>query len=53
MNIKLKSLEASKIERESLKKDYLYKDVSFDLEPSYSYNSQLNRKENLKDIQAF
>lgn len=52
MNIKIKSLEASKLDRESLKKDYLYKDIAFDLEPSYSFNSQLNRKENLKDIQA-
>ena len=52
MNIKIKSLQASKIVETSLKKDYLYKDVSFDLEPSYSFNSQLNRRENLKDIQA-
>lgn len=52
MNIKIKSLEASKLDRESIKKDYLYKDVFFDLEPQYSYNNQLNRKEKLKDIQA-
>jgi phage baseplate assembly protein W len=52
VNIKIKSLQASKIDEASLKKDYLYKDVAFDLEPSYSFNSQLNRKENLKDIQA-
>ena len=52
MNIKLKSLKASNLEEQSSKKGYLYKDVFFDLEPSYSYNSQLNRKEQLKDIQA-
>jgi hypothetical protein len=52
MNIKIKSLQASKIDEASLKNDYLYKDVSFDLEPSYSFNNQLNRKEQLKDIQA-
>lgn len=52
MNIKIKSLESSKLERESVKKDYLYKDISFDLEPSFSYNNQLNRRENLKDIQS-
>lgn len=52
MNIKLKSLQASNLEESSVKKGYLYKDVFFDLEPSYSYNNQLNRKEKLKDIQA-
>lgn len=52
MNIKIKSLQASKIDEKSLAKNYLYKDISFDLEPSYSYNNQLNRNEQLKDVQA-
>lgn len=52
MNIKIKSLEASDLEKSGITKDYLYKDVSFDLSPAYSYNNKLNRKESLKDIQA-
>jgi len=52
MNIKIKSLEVSDLEKSGIDKDYRYKDVSFDLEPTYSYNNKLNKKENLKDIQA-
>jgi phage baseplate assembly protein W len=52
MNIKIKSLEVSKIDRFSSKRDYLYKDVAFDLIPSFSYNNQLNKRENQKDINA-
>ena len=52
MNIKIKSLSVDKIAGDSLANGYLYKDVAFDLEPAYSYNSQLNKKEYLKDIQA-
>ena len=52
MNIKIKSLKADDIVEKSLKNNYLYKDVAFDLTPSFSYNNQLNRKENQKDIQA-
>ena len=35
-----------------MEKGYLYKDIAFDLLPAFSYNSQLNRKEYLKDVQA-
>lgn len=52
MNIKIKSLKASDLVEKSLKKNYLYKDIAFDLEPSFSYNNQLNKKEFQKDVQA-
>jgi phage baseplate assembly protein W len=52
MAIKIKSLQTDKLSEESLKKDYLYKDVKFDLDLAYSFNSQLNRKEFLNDVQA-
>ena len=52
MNIKITSLKADDIVEKSLKKNYLYKDISFDLEPSFSYNKQLNKREYLKDVQA-
>jgi len=52
MAIKIKSLQTDKISEESLKKDYLYKDIKLDLDLAYSFNSQLNRKESLNDVQA-
>jgi phage baseplate assembly protein W len=52
LNIKIKSLEIDKISEKSLNKGYLYKDISFDLEPDTFLNAQLNRKESLKDVQA-
>lgn len=52
MSIKLKSLAAPKLADTSLEKQYLYKDVLFDLEAARSFNSQLNKTEYLKDIQA-
>lgn len=52
MSIKISSLQKSKTGKSSVSSGNLYKDVDFDLKPSYSFNSQLNRKENLKDIQA-
>jgi phage baseplate assembly protein W len=52
MNIKIKSLEIDKISEKSLNKGYLYKDISFDLQPDTYLNAQLNRKESLKDVQA-
>lgn len=50
MGIKIKSLQKTDLNKKS--KEYLYKDLDFDLKPSYTYNNQLNRKENLKDIRA-
>lgn len=52
MAIKIKSLEANSLDQKSLDKGYLYKDLALDLNPAYSYNSQLNKKEFLKDVQA-
>ena len=52
MNIKIKSLKASDLVEKSLQKNYLYKDIAFDLEPTFSYNNQLNKKEFQKDVQA-
>ena len=52
MAIKIKSLEVDNLTKESLSKDYLYKDLALDLNPAYSYNNQLNKKEYQKDIQA-
>lgn len=45
-------MAATKLADETLSKGYLYKDVHFDLTPSISKNSQLNRNEILKDVQA-
>jgi phage baseplate assembly protein W len=52
MAIKIKSLEANSLDQKSLDNGYLYKDLALDLNPAYSYNSQLNKKEFLKDVQA-
>lgn len=51
-NIKLKNIEVSDLDNESLSDNYLYKDVLFDLNPQYTYNSQINKKEKLQDIDA-
>lgn len=52
MAIKIKSLEVPAVSKKALDSGFLYKDLSLDLSPSYSYNSQLNRSEVLKDLQA-
>lgn len=52
MSIKIKSLAATKLSEHSLNNGYLYKDIEFDLAPAVSLNSQLNRTEFLKDVQA-
>lgn len=52
MSIKISSLQKSKTGKSANSSGNLYKDIDFDLKPSYSFNNQLNRKENLKDIQA-
>jgi len=48
--IKIKSLEVDKLSEKSLKNNYLYKDLKFDLETAVSYNTQLNKREYLNDI---
>lgn len=52
MNIKINSLKIDKLSDESLKKDYLYKDIALDLNQQVSFNKQLNKKEYLKDVAA-
>jgi phage baseplate assembly protein W len=52
MAIKINSLKIDKLSEKSLKGDYLYKDLAFDLSQDVSYNNQLNKKEFLKDIAA-
>lgn len=50
MSIKLKTLKASESTTNSLKKNYLYKDIAFDLSSDVSFNNQLNRTEYLRDV---
>ena len=48
--IKIDNVSVSKAESNAIKHNYLYKDLFLDIKNSYSYNAQLNRKEELKDI---
>ena len=48
--IKIDSVSVSKADDNAIKQNYLYKDLFLDLKNSYSYNAQLNRKEELKDV---
>jgi len=48
--IKIKSLQVDKLSEKSLKDNYLYKDLEFDLNPQMSFNNQLNKQEYLNDI---
>ena len=50
MAIKIKSLQVDSLVEQSLKKDYLYKDIEFDLTSEVSFNNQLNKQEYLKDL---
>ena len=52
MAIKIKSLETDELTKESLNDGYLYKDLTLDLTPSYSYYNKLNKKDFLKDVLA-
>lgn len=51
-NIKLTDVGVTKQEQIALSQQYLYKDLFLDLQNSYSYNNQLNRSVQLKDLQA-
>lgn len=51
-NIKLTDVGVTKQEQIALSQQYLYKDLFLDLQNSYSYNNQLNRSVQLKDIQG-
>ena len=48
--IKIDSVSVSKADDNAIKQNYLYKDLFLDIKNSYSYNAQLNRKEELKDV---
>ena len=48
--IKIDTVSVSKAEDNAIKQNYLYKDLFLDVKNSYSYNAQLNRKEELKDV---
>lgn len=52
MSIKIKNLSVPTKVEKTLENGYLYKDITLDLDVHYSYNSQLNRQEELKDVQA-
>lgn len=49
-NIRIKSLQIDKNSEKSISKGFLYKDIAFDLTQTVSFNSQLNKKEYLKDV---
>jgi phage baseplate assembly protein W len=52
VSIKIKSLSPEKIYDNSLKGNYLYKDLELDLTPDVFFNKHLNKKESLKDVAA-
>ena len=50
--IKIDSVSVTEAEDAALKQQYLYKDLFLDIENRVSFNRQLNRKEELKDVQG-
>ena len=48
--IKIDTVSVSKADDNAIKQNYLYKDLFLDIKNSYSYNAQLNRKEELKAV---
>tara|TARA_R110002051_G_C8719213_1_gene496450 strand:+ start:43 stop:531 length:489 start_codon:yes stop_codon:yes gene_type:complete len=50
--IKIPELSVGALGTSSLERDYLYKDLLLDLKMAVYYNRQLNRGEQLKDIQG-
>jgi phage baseplate assembly protein W len=52
VKIQIKSLEPENLTVNSLKKDYLYKDLDLDIKPEVYLNRQLNKKDPQKDIAA-
>lgn len=50
--LRLKSIDVTQAQNNSIERDYLYKDLFLDIEPSYSYNNKLNKKESLRDAQS-
>jgi len=52
VKIRITSIESDALTQKSLKRDFLYKDVTLDLRSEVYLNRQLNKKEPLKDISA-
>jgi phage baseplate assembly protein W len=50
--IKIDSVSVTEAEDTALKQQYLYKDLFLDIKNRVSFNRQLNRKEELKDVQG-
>jgi len=50
--IKIDSVSVTEAEDAALKQQYLYKDLFLDIKNRVSFNRQLNRKEELKDVQG-
>ena len=50
--IKIDSVSVTEAEKNALKQNYLYKDLFLDIKNRVSFNRQLNRKEELKDVQG-
>ena len=51
--LKLKSIDSSKLDNTSRSKGYLYKDLSFDIGSSYATSNQLNnKKSDVRDLAA-
>ena len=48
--IKIDSVAVSDRDNNALKENYLYKDLFLDISNRVSYNNQLNRKEELRDV---
>tara|TARA_R100000700_G_scaffold25657_1_gene32426 strand:+ start:374 stop:862 length:489 start_codon:yes stop_codon:yes gene_type:complete len=50
--IKMPDLAVDKLENASLQNEYLYKDLHLDLELAVYYNRQLNKGQQLRDVQG-
>ena len=50
--IKLTDIAVDSLDNASLEQGYLYKDLFLDITPSVYYNSQINKKVSLRDIQG-
>jgi len=48
--IKIDTVSVGKAEDNAIKQNYLFKDLLLDIDNSYTFNAQLNRKEELKDV---
>jgi hypothetical protein len=50
--IKLTDISVNSLDNTSLEQGYLYKDLFLDITPSVYYNSQINKKVTLRDVQG-